>query len=168
MSARETPQLGFTFRRDTIAEVIARMGADFFAMPAEHWDEAVLARDAMPLDIDTEKYLTLEELGILRLYLAMRGEEVIGYITYILGPHLHYKSTKFAISDTFFIRKEYRSIFSAIGLFRFVEDALRGEGVQVMLTATEAHIPGAGRVLEYMGHKRAEVSYIKTLSAGVG
>jgi hypothetical protein len=153
----------YDYRRWSFADLHAFMGERWHDMPERHWREAGLMKDAMPLDIDVERYKLLDKTGAFKVFAMMFGGEPVGYAAYFVSPHLHYKSTVWAVSDTFYIAPEHRTLFTAIGLFRFVEQCLREDGAEMMHTTTETSIPGAAKVLKYLGHVEAEVACVKSL-----
>ena len=156
---------GYTYRRWTFSEMRSHMGDRWEDMPFRHWQEAGLERDKMPLDIDVARYEAAERNAVLKVFAVCLGGEPVGYAQYFITTHPHYKSTVWAISDTFYIEPEHRSIVTALGFFQFIEGCLREDGARFMYTTTEVDVPGAARVLERLGHTPAELSFVKSLGA---
>jgi hypothetical protein len=153
----------YSFRRWSFADLHAFMGERFNDLPVRHWQEAGIMQGDMPLDIDIAQYHKLEQAGLLRTFVACHDGQAVGYAQYFVAPHLHYRTTCWATGDTFYIAPEHRSVFTALGLFGFAEQCLREDGAKFMHTTTEAHIPGAGKVLERLGHVATEIAYVKAL-----
>lgn len=129
----------------------------------KHWDELARNKDFVPLDINYEAYRLLEKSNVLRVYTVRKDAVLIGYAVYVLSFNLHYKSTKFATNDIFWLTPEYRKGMIGLRLFQFVEEQLKLEGVSVMQTTYKIAHPAAQRVLEGLGHVPIEISYEKVL-----
>lgn len=69
-----------------------------------HYDELCVTKD-FPLDPDYEAYKRIGAAGMLRCITCRADGELIGYIVFIVQPHLHYKSCKTAFEDIYFIKK---------------------------------------------------------------
>lgn len=154
---------GYTFRRCGFQDLFHSMGEEWGVLPERHWREVGMMQDRMPLDIDVARYRALEAAGVLKTVVVCQEDRPVGYAQYFVSPHLHYQSSVWAISDTFYIAPEHRSVFTAIGLFSFVEKCAKEDGASFLHTTTEASMPGAGKVLERLGHVLAEIAYVKAL-----
>jgi GNAT superfamily N-acetyltransferase len=130
----------------------------------DHWQELATYHD-VPLDPDFDAYAAMEKAGRLRIF-TVRGEgnqPLVGYAIYFVSPHHHYKMTKWAISDIILIVAEHRNLGLGHGLFDFLEDALRAEGVEVMYTMAKLKHPELSLLLELRGHEKNEVIHAKRL-----
>jgi len=117
----------------------------------------------LDFDVDWGMYLTLQERGILKVFVATEGGEIAGYLWYIISPgHPHDRKVPFAIQDTFFVEHAYRKKGVALKLMTFAEGALRQDGIGVV---TQAAKPGSefNRVLERKGYEHTENMYLKRL-----
>jgi hypothetical protein len=73
----------------------------------EHYDELCVTKD-FPLAPDYLAYGRLAVNGMLRCVTCRAEGNLIGYIIFIVQPHLHYMSCKTAFEDIYFLRKEFR------------------------------------------------------------
>jgi predicted acetyltransferase len=83
-----------------------------------HYEELCVTKD-FPLAPDYDAYKRLADARMLRCITARVGEELIGYIIFVVQPHLHYMTCKTAFEDIYFIRKEYRKGRVGIRLFKY-------------------------------------------------
>lgn len=124
------------FRWASLAEAV---DAGLPAMVKRHWDEVGVHKEDVPVDVDWAGYADLEDRGILRLMTAWRGDVLVGYASFLVMPHLHYKSTLHALNDAV-----------------FVEPGHRGVGVQMIAKAEEAlalvAAPGCVRITYHVKH----------------
>lgn len=152
--------MSYQFARENYATVVE----DIQRLLPLHHDEVALDKDAIPLDPDLPKYQVLDERGLIVIY-TVRTEEcrLVGYAIYAVHLHLHYKTTKVAVSDLVFVEKEHRNFGAGSGLMAFVEDDLRAQGVVVMRTSTKAAHPQLAMLVQSRGHEVAEVIYTKRL-----
>ena len=128
-----------------------------------HWEEIALDKDSIPLDIDYDRYLSLEQEGHLHVVTARDNGRLIGYYSAIIGPHLHYKGTKMAHTDVYFVIPEYRLTRVGMSLFIFAEKTLRDRGdIVKMLSSTKIH-QDHGRLFEALKWNEVERLYTKVL-----
>ena len=73
-----------------------------------HWKEVALTQDAVPLDMDTERYAALDEAGILHIVTGRDQGRLVAYFTALVLGHLHYKSTLHALTDLYYISPLWR------------------------------------------------------------
>lgn len=95
----------------------------------EHYEEIAHDKDRIPLDPDWMAYDGLSERGFLHIVTVRDGQTLVGYLFAIVGPHLHYRSTKVATFDLYWINPEYRKGWAGVKLFKFAEKTLRDAGV---------------------------------------
>lgn len=125
-----------------------------------HWAEIAVYQD-IPLDPDVETYAALEAQGQLRIYTAREAGALRGYAVFFVRPNLHYKGSKQAWQDVFYIdpRERFRGGFM---LVRYCEAALRAEGVQVVYHHAKL-INGFGQLLKTMKYQLVDEIYAKRL-----
>lgn len=150
-----------------------------------HWEELARNRTIIPLDPDYIRYKNLEKLGHLRVYTVRQGDILRGYAVYFVDFHLHYKMTKWAISDIFWVDPVLRSSFQEIirrklarllhlkfeesvgaGFFAFITEQLTKDGVNMMHTTYKCAHPAPGKILKRLGHVRIEHGHAKMLNRG--
>lgn len=73
-----------------------------------HWHEIGAYGEDVPLDPDWQNYAVLEVSGLLHVATARVDGKLVGYCVTLVAPHLHYKSTVFAINDLIYVLPEYR------------------------------------------------------------
>lgn len=149
-----------TFQRETLSECLGEAGG----LTIRHWEEIARNKQLFPLDPDYDFYLAVEKADRLRVYTVRRNNELVGYAVYFLGNNKHYKTALWAVSDIFWLAPECRKSMVGLRLFRYVEERLRDEGVNVMHTTHKLDHPAAGRLLGFLGHSPIEAGYAKVLN----
>ncbi len=86
-----------------------------------HWKEIANHQGVIPLDPDFDKYQNVEDNNMLRIYTARDDGKLIGYFISFVSPHMHYKSTIYALNDIMYIDPSYRG--STVG-FRLIKGAM--------------------------------------------
>jgi L-amino acid N-acyltransferase YncA len=124
----------------------------------KHWHEIALDHEAVPLDIDYDKYQKMCDDGILHVLTARDDGRLIGYHVTIINPHLHYKSTLHAFTDVYFILPEYRKGFVGIRLFQVLKREMKTRGVKKLVTGTKVHLD-MGKVFSYLGYRHTEQTH---------
>ena len=106
----------------------------------EHYEELSVTK-SIPLEPNYEVYKNIEDIGILKVVTCRNDEDLIGYILFIVTPHLHYKSCITAVEDIYFVRKDYRKGRTGIKLFQFAEKYLKEQGVhRIIYEIGRAHV----------------------------
>jgi len=133
------------------------------ALCPRHWEEIALNKATIPLEPDWGRYQQLADLQMLETTTA-RNEagDIVGYLIYIVAPHLHYKSSTTAMSDVLFLAPEYRRGTLGLKLLSRAEDRLCERGVQRVIQNVKLHNDW-GAILERMGYAPIERIYSKML-----
>jgi GNAT superfamily N-acetyltransferase len=113
-------------------ESMAAVREEILPLLHAHWAEVAHYAD-MPLNPNWPWYEASEAAGQLRIFTARDGETLIGYAIYVIGPGLHYRDFTYANQDILFVLPEYRRGFTGRELLRFTEQALRADGVHLVL-----------------------------------
>jgi len=127
-----------------------------------HYDELCVTKD-FPLAPDYEAYGRLYMAGMLKCITARDATGLIGYVIFIVHPHLHYVTCKTAFEDIYFVKKEHRRGRTGIKLFKFAEEALRADSVNRIIVHTKIHLDNSP-LFEYLGYKHTDKLYTKLLS----
>jgi hypothetical protein len=128
----------------------------------DHYDELCVTKD-FSLAPDYEGYGRLYNAGMLRCITARSEEGLVGYVIFVVQPHLHHRTCRTAFEDIYFLKKEYRLGRTGIRLFQFAEEALRADGVNRIIMQTKVHLDNS-RLFEYLGYKYTDKLYTKILS----
>lgn len=127
----------------------------------EHYEELCVTKE-FPLEPDYEQYRALGKAGMLRTITCRVDGKLIGYIAFIVQPHLHYKSCRTAFEDLYFLKKEYRKGRVGIRMFKYAEQALKQHGVNRIIMHTKVHLDNS-RLFEYLGYKHTDKLFTKIL-----
>ncbi len=128
----------------------------------QSWREADCAPDA-EYDPDWEKYVTLNEMDLLRLFtVRSRSGQLLGYVTFFVSTTLHSRKTLQALHDSMFILKAHRKEGAARELLEFAEYELKNEGVQIMIMMVMCHRDYSS-TLKLLGFNQTEMTFIKRL-----
>ena len=127
----------------------------------DHYDELSVSK-SYPLSPDFSLYLMLQDKGNLICVTCRDDGVLVGYIIFIVQPHLHYTTCLTAIDDVYFVKKEYRTGRTGLRLFQKAEDVLKAHGVQRIIISCKVHLDHSN-LFEYMGYKNIEKVYDKVL-----
>jgi GNAT superfamily N-acetyltransferase len=127
----------------------------------EHYEELSVTK-SIPLEPNYEVYKNIEDAGILKVVTCRNDADLIGYILFIVTPHLHYKSCITAVEDIYFVRKDYRKGRTGIKLFQFAEKYLKEQGVHRVIFGTKVHLDNS-KLFEYLGYTFFEKLYTKLI-----
>jgi len=127
----------------------------------EHYNELCVTKE-FPCEPDYESYERMANAGMLRCITCRCDGLLIGYMVFIITPHLHYKSCKTAIEDVYFVKKEFRKGRVGIRLFQYAESVLKQFGVQRVVMHTKVHLDNS-KLFEYLGYKMTDKVFSKML-----
>jgi len=131
----------------------------------EHYDDhyaELSVTKTVPLEPDYEAYFTLEKLGLSKVITCRKDNVLIGYIIFVITPHLHYKSCVTAVEDIYYVAKQERKGRVGIRLFQYAEQYLKSIGVHRIIYSTKTHLDNS-KLFEYLGYSFIEKVYSKML-----
>ena len=126
----------------------------------EHWQEIALNQDKIKLNPDFDTYKTLNDAGILRIFTARQDGLLVGYFLVMVTPHIHYKDHSFAMNDIIYVHPKWRGATVAYRMIKHVENALKEDGVSVLIINMKTHSP-FDRLLEGLKFTNTERLYSK-------
>lgn len=139
-------------------------------LAALHWEEVAGDKDVIPLAPDWDRYRALEKSGVFKCLAARRDGILIGYSWWLVGPSLHYMTTKHAVNDLIFLDPDERRGLAGVRLIREGERALRDLGVVKVIYHSKPNVllgqkkHTLGDLLVVLGYHLIEHSYAKVLS----
>lgn len=133
---------------DFQVESYSTIRAEVEPLLQQHYEEIALFKDKVKLSPDVDKYLAQEKAGILCVITARKDGKLVGYHASFLIRHLHYDML-IALTDIFFISKEYRNGTAGIRLFQFFEQEMRRRGVKEIVAGCKVK-HDLSRMFEYL------------------
>lgn len=127
----------------------------------EHYDELSVSK-MFPLAPNYDLYLELQKTGNLVCVTARDSGNLVGYILFIVQPHLHYTTCNTAIDDIYFVKKEYRTGRTGLRLFQKSEEVLKQHNVNRIILSCKIHLDHS-KLFEYLGYKNIEKVYDKII-----
>lgn len=104
-----------------------------------HWQEIARHRERFELLPDWERYLQLERAGALFAVAVREQWALVGYATFIVGRHLHYKQMRTAGQDMIYLAPAHRARgFGYCALVKFCDEELARLGVHVITQRDKA------------------------------
>lgn len=125
----------------------------------ENWAETGFDFELAP---DPAIFTRLQEMGILFVLAAFDGEELVGYSSAMVAPHLHNPAIIMCNSDALFVRPAWRSSTAAARLILATELTGRKHGATRMLWHTRAGTPFAA-TLQKRGYEAADIIVMKRI-----
>lgn len=160
------------FRQNTLLELYNEGLPEIIQ---NHWDEVGVNKEKCPLSVDWQKYSDIEKTGMLWLMGARKDEKLVGYVSFIILPHLHYSTTLHAVNDAIYINSNCRGL--GIKLIKEAEKALAKETAQRgypyirIIYHTKLHVENTrgtlSRVFEHLGYNAFETTLDKVVESWV-
>jgi GNAT superfamily N-acetyltransferase len=128
------------------------------ALMLDNWEETGFDFEFAP---SVEMYQQAVAKGVMFALAAVDGDDVIGYCTMAVTPHMHNPSVIVAANDALFVRKDRRGIVSA-RLIVAAEDEAKRRGASRVLWHTRAGT-GLAHMLERRGYTPSDVVVMKEI-----
>jgi len=131
-----------------------------------HWQELALDKLLFQRDLDHERYLKMDELGMVHVVTARDGGKLVGYIVCFVMPHFHYKSSGLtALADMYYLLREYRKGGLGARMFMEMERGLKARGVIRAHMSCKVHEDHT-RLFQAMGWTLTDYTFSKLLVGG--
>jgi hypothetical protein len=127
----------------------------------KHYEE-LSATKGFKLNPDYDIYWEADKRNTLKTIVALKNDEIIGYIVYFVGINLHYKDCLLATEDIYYLKPEYRKGLIGPRMFVFAEKYLKSIGVNMIRYSTKTHLDNS-RLFEFLGCNFVEKVYTKEL-----
>jgi GNAT superfamily N-acetyltransferase len=124
----------------------------------KHWEEIAVHKD-IPLDPDYDRYFRMANAGALHPFVVRVNGRIVGYAPFIVTPHLHYRTSKWAQNDIIWIAPEHRRAGLGMALVSFVIAYLKRQDVQVISIDAKAAHPELSALLDGMKFSRVEIGH---------
>lgn len=148
-------------------ERIHSLWTELWPLLQAHWHEIAHYQD-IPLNPDFVAYEQAEEAGMLRVFTARDGGELVGYCAFFVRTNLHYCTSLQAAQDVLFVHPNWRGSGEAARFIAWCEQQLQDEGVQVVFQHLKVATPHTIRQFERMGYEPIDVVLGKRLDGRVG
>lgn len=130
----------------------------------EHYAELSVHRSqGFALAPNYAAYKALDDNGVLVVTTMRQGGELVGYVSYILSPHLHYDGVVNADIDVFFLTKPLRKGFVGYQLLRESEKYARRRGATHIVQKSKISMDVSALFVR-MGYTEIERVFIKELT----
>lgn len=131
-----------------------------------HWKEVALDQERIPLAPDWSRALTLEHQKILYTAALRDNGRIVGYNSFLVSPHIHYRHTLHAVNDVVYVAPYARGL-AGVRLVKGTEDMLKALGVVKVIYHTKLHLTYKGKtvgdLLEKLGYAPFETLYCKMM-----
>lgn len=124
-------------------------------------------RDMPPLDVDTESYELMEDIGRLRVFTARAAGVLIGYAAFVIAHHFHHRQSLRAIHDSLYLVPQHRVGMTGLRLVLFAEKAFAADGIDRVHQCAAIGSPACA-LFERLGYEPAETIYVKRLGREEG
>jgi len=124
------------------------------------WEETGSHRDVVPIDVDWDKYASLQKAGVFHLLSLRKDGKLIGHAAFFMAPHTMYRTTIHVFCDSIFILPGFRA--RAVHMIRKAERYFSekiGKPFRIIYFAPiDGKLP---KVLEHLGYPAAEFVHTK-------
>ena len=133
----------------------------FVNLVQEQWLEVDHRRKTSTLDVDFDKYVQMEGLGVHYIVFAFSEEELVGYCSMFSSPSPHTKELT-AMTDSMFIKKGYRKLGLGTKLIKEAEVEAMKRGCRHIMVTFKNSSPHPN-IVEDLGFFSYETIYAKAI-----
>ncbi len=144
------------FQREIFTEELGNEGESLIHI---HHAEVSGEIAHLPARVPYEKYGSLEQAGILRLFTARDNGKLVGYNVFMLIEH-HQHGVSFASHDTLFLHKDFRKGTTGIKFLKWCDEQLKKDGARFITQHSSSSV-NLEKIFLRMGYKLAEKIYLK-------
>lgn len=142
-------------------ERFERISHELLPLFKKHYAEIAVDKDICPLDPDWDYYLGTDRMGLLRVLTARSAAngKLAGYIFNIVGSHNHYKSTRFAVTEMFYLHPHFRKGWQPVRFFMENIRGLQTTGADIATINFKVHFQDArvGKLLARLGYEVCDI-----------
>lgn len=128
----------------------------------DYYASTVASEDLPELDFNWSTYCTMQDEGMLQLYTARIKEELVGFVMYLIYPHLHHRTHIVATCDTLAVRPKHRGKGIGRALMEYAEPLLKRHEVKSIIHQFRTCYT-ARPLFPKLGYKLIEYGYLKEL-----
>ena len=133
----------------------------FIGLVEEQWLEVDHRRKTSKLDVDFNKYIQMDDLGVHFIILAYTDEELVGYDSMFISPTPHTGEIT-ALTDSMFIKRTYRKGGLGTTMIKMAEEEARSRGAKHIMVTFKNDSPHP-EIVKDLGFFSYETIYAKSL-----
>lgn len=157
---RKLPEASGRERLSFKWERFERISHELLPLFKKHYAEIAVDRDICPLDPDWDYYAGIDRMGLLRLLTARAPNgKLAGYIFNLIGGHNHYKSTRFAVTEMFYLHPHFRKGWQPVKFFIENIRGLESTGADIAVINFKLHFQDGrvGKLLARLGYEACDL-----------
>lgn len=143
-------------------EMLANLRDEAEDITKLHWEEIANYKDTIPLEPDWDQMLNFEKLGRFYVLTLRENDILIGYATFQINTHLHYKSLIVGNNTLLFIKPDKRLGRLGGQMIDESEKYLKTKGINKITWHMKPHRSFAP-LLERRGYKHEESTHGKLI-----
>lgn len=144
---------------ERVADILEEMKPLF----PQHWDE-VKQYTGVPFEPNYDIYIVAERIGMIALYTARSGRELVGYALFYVKPHSHSVSYKWGVMDMLWVDRRCRGRRVGLRLIRFWDADMKQRGVHTVHVEVPLSSPGLARLVMACGYAKVAEGFTKRLA----
>jgi L-amino acid N-acyltransferase YncA len=123
----------------------------------DQYEELSNVKGQIPYELDLDQFKMLEDTGALKVVTARDGK-LVGYVIWLLFPHLHFKGVLHAAADLYHVTKSERGKGTGRAMFEYSINFCKEIGVRRILMGEKMKYKHS-KLLESFGFELTEQFY---------
>lgn len=151
--------MGITYREEKLKEFLP----EFKTLLEAHMAEInVLYRDGEELNPDYNRYFKMQDAGAYVMMTCRKDGALIGYIGFVVCPHLRFMGCTMAYEDLYYLKPENRQGRTGYKLFTESERLLKKRNVNRVVLSCKT-FQDHSRLFDHLGYEFYEKHFTKSL-----
>lgn len=134
---------------------------EVYPLLVTHYEEIARYKD-IELSVNVDRYVQLQQLGMLSVTTARVDDVIVGYVCYMITPNLHYSNSKQAVQDVIYVDPNHRRSRIAFMLLDESEEQLKRAGVQLVMQHVKVY-HDFSKLLVRNGYEFVEKIFMKRI-----
>ena len=151
--------MGITYQEEKLSQFLP----EFKALLEPHMAEInVLYRDGVKFNPNFDRYLKMEESGVYMMMTCRKDAKLIGYIGFVVVPHIRFGDCLMAFEDLYYLKPENRQGRTGYKLFTESEQLLKKRNVNRVVLSCKT-FQDHSRLFDHLGYEFYEKHFTKSL-----
>lgn len=144
----------FTYTEERIDQIQTELET----LLTDHWDELAVNKDQRPLNVDWDKYKTLQDEDVCKVVTVRKDGTLVGYACFMIVTNLHYKNWKVATCDVYYVTPSERKSGLGLEFFKVLIKYFDKLGVNSICVHDKIKKPHT-KLFEALGFTAIETTY---------
>lgn len=118
--------------------------------PVQHLEEVPFGNFQLELDLHDDVFMAAEQTGYMRCYMAAVNGDYAGYVIVMASEMIHHVGVFQAVTDSFYIKPEYRGCGVFTAFLAHIEEELKAQGTRFFTLGMNPNMPHVEGMIKFV------------------